>query len=592
MGKLVITGNYEWKKNLTEELSEGGFRLSGEDENVVSFHKLNVNNYNFYKDGKDYVACAGTFIYKEELGEKALSQFLEEARETEKDQLLQLRNNAIGMYVIAVRLDGVTYIFVDNKSLYQFFYYSRDSEYLATSTIYHIAQHTNARLDITEMFKYITVRGYYDRKVYFEGIKKLDRDELIVINGTSFTVEEYPVEESIWVDNGFKSTADKLEKELRNIIRIRKKVVNESILYLTGGVDSRLEYAMSVANGEKVTVGYWMGKDMITNGRTEDARISKKMAEMYGNKFKLYNISEKIDCSYDAIDKKMCNKYGEYAATYANNTKWKKMFEKLDRSIDFINFGAMAEPLKDYYHFDKVYKQPYTFEQFIRDEFCMYNVAKYIFKHDSDTIYTSVGDAVKKRFVTQKMNLRNLSFDDCGRLTAEKWYALEDGVYNFANMFCYSFPTFGMKYIHDIAVPMNVDYKRGSKMSIELTGRFCSKLLDLPYFSGHCYARLNKRTGKIKSSLFSRIRRALIPVFSDSWLFQKIVVGIIANIIWPHMRDDKDIFEINRKYLESSSIIQDFQIEINAPNSITEVDVSTYSQTVAFFLMLEQLCKK
>ena len=110
MGKLVITGNYEWKKNLTEELSESGFRLSGEDENVVSFHKLNVNNYNFYKDGNDYIACAGTFIYKEELGEKALLQFLEEARKTEKDQLLQLRNNAIGMYVIAVRLDGVTYI--------------------------------------------------------------------------------------------------------------------------------------------------------------------------------------------------------------------------------------------------------------------------------------------------------------------------------------------------------------------------------------------------------------------------------------------------------------------------------------------------
>ena len=104
--------------------------------------------------------------------------------------------------------------------------------------------------------------------------------------------------------------------------------------------------------------------------------------------------------------------------------------------------------------------------------------------------------------------------------------------------------------------------------------------------------KLKKRTGKIKSSLFSRIRRTLIPVFSDSWLFQKIVVGIIANIIWPHMRDDKSIFEINRKYLESSSTIQKHHIEVNAPNSITEVDVSVYSQTVAFFLMLDQLCKE
>lgn len=591
MGKLVITDNYEWKKSLTEELSEGGFRLSGENENIVSFHKLNMNNCNFYKDGNDCVACAGTFIYREELGEKALSHFLEDARKTEKDQLLQLRNNAIGMYVVAVRLDDVTYIFVDNESLYQFFYYSKDDEYLATSTIYHIAQHTNAGLDLEEMFKYITVRGYYDRKVYFEGCKKLDRDELIVIDGTSLTVEEHPIKESVWVDHGFKDTADKLEKELRNLIRIRKKVVHKSILYLTGGVDSRLEYAMSMANGEKVTVGYWLGRDMITNGRTEDARLSKRMAEMYGNEFKLFNVSEKIEFSYDAIDKKMCNKYGEWAASYANNTKWKKMFENLDRDIEFINFGAITDTLRDYYNFDKVYKQPYTFEQFVRDEFCRYNVAKYIFKHDSDTIYTLVGDAVKKRFVTQGMNLKNLSFEDCARMVAEKWYVLADGIYNFANMFCYSFPTTGMKQIHDIAVPMSVDYKRGSRMSIELTGRFCSRLLDVPYFSAHCYARLNKKTGKIKSSLFSRIRRTLIRVFSDSWLFQKIVVGIIANIIWPHMRDDKGIFEINRKYMESSSTIRNHYIEVNAPNSVTEVDVSVYSQTVAFFLMLDQLCK-
>lgn len=589
MGKLFVTNNMKWKRALLDEFSESGFRVCGNDNELVSFHKLNMENVNYYKEGEDCVACAGTFFYKEELGEEALKSFLADAKEIDRDSILDLRNNAVGMYVIVARIGGVTYVFVDDENLYQFFYYHKNGEYLLTNTIYHIAQQTESALDIEEMYKYISVRGYYDNAMYFEDVYKLEKDDLIVIQNSQFELRKCSNKINDIVIDGFEKTANKLEENLRDIIRIRKKHINKSILFLTGGVDSRLEYAMYVGNGENVKVGYWLGKDMITNGRKEDAKISRTLADLHGNDFELFDVSEDLEDGLEAIDRKLCNKYGEWAAIYANNTKWKKIFENLDKDIDFINFGAMAEPLRESYHFDKEYKPPYTFEQFIQDEFCMYNVSRYIFRQDSDYIHSVVGEAVKRRFVTSEMDLSNLTFADCARLVAEKWYALEDGVYNFANMFCYSFPTLGMRRIHDMAVPMDYHYKLGSKLSIELTKRFCNDLLDVPYFSAHCCAKLNRKTGKITSSLFSRVRRKIIPIFADSWFFQKIVVDVIGHMIWPHMRDDESIMETNSKYLKNSKTIEKNEIQVYKPDSMMHVDVSVYSQTVAYFMMLDQL---
>ena len=77
MGRMIVTNDHQWKDKLVEEFTESGFRLSGDDGEITVFHKLNINNENYYQEGEDCIACAGTFIYKEEIGEKALSIFLQ-----------------------------------------------------------------------------------------------------------------------------------------------------------------------------------------------------------------------------------------------------------------------------------------------------------------------------------------------------------------------------------------------------------------------------------------------------------------------------------------------------------------------------------
>ncbi len=344
---------------------------------------------------------------------------------------------------------------------------------------------------------------------------------------------------------------------------------------------------MNVFEGENVTIGYWLGKDRISNGRVEDAKLSQRMAEMFGNKFSLFDVSEDLTYSFDRIDKKQCDKYGEWVNTFANNTKWKEMFANLDEDIDFINFGAMSEPLRDDYGFAKNYKRPYSFEQFVRDEFCHLNIAEKLFKDQSGKIQEAIGNAAKCNFVTPEMDLSDLTYQDCDRLVAEQYYVLEDWAYCIANMFCYSFPTLGMKATHDVAVSMDPDYKKGSKLHIELIHRFCDELLEVPIFSRHAYAELDRRSGRITSSLFSRVRRALIPKLSGTWLFEKVAVGMLANIIWPQMKEDKSIFEICHNRLVHSKTVQKNKIEVNEPKSITEIDVTAYSSTVAFILMLD-----
>ncbi len=235
MGRMIVTNNCQWKDNLVKECEDSGFRLSGDDNNIAVFHKLNIDNENYYQDGENCIACAGTLIYKEEIGEKALRAFLHDAMEVEKEGILSLRDQAIGMYAVAMRINDITYIFVDNESIYQFFYYAKNDQYLAMPTIYHIAQQTQAELDVDNLYKWLSVRAYYDCFTCFKGVKKIERDELIVVDGNILEVEHYPMERLNWQSKDFKSVADALEKQLANIGRIRKKVFNRSILYLTGG---------------------------------------------------------------------------------------------------------------------------------------------------------------------------------------------------------------------------------------------------------------------------------------------------------------------------------------------------------------------
>lgn len=589
MGKLIVTNNENWKNRIVEEMCEVGFALSGVDSELATFYKLNVKNYNYYKDGDAVVATAGTFIYREKLGEEALKSFLDDVKRVKIDSILELRKNALGMYVVALKLNGVLYIFVDDESIYQFFYYLKEKDFFATDTLFHVGQVTGASFKTKEMQNYISVRGYYGRNTYFENTYKLSKDEIIIIDNGSIEIRKSKQIVHLTADETFDEVASTIEEKLRYITSVRKKLFNKSILFLTGGVDSRLEYSMYIANDENVDVGYWLGKDRATNGRIEDANISKMMAEMYGKEFKLFDLSEDINVGFDAIDKKMCNKYGEWAGLFANNTKYKGIFENLDTNIDFINFGAMGEPLKDDYSFDKLYTRPYSIDKFIQDDFCGYNIAEYLFNQDSSSIYESIKNDIIDSFVTPEMDTEDLTYADCSRLVAEKWYVLENWASQFANMFAYSFPTLGMREVHDIAVSMNYNYKSGSKMVIELIGRFCDKLLDVPFFSRHCYAKLNRKTGKIRSSVFSRIRRKIIPVFMDSWFFQKVVVDIIGHIIWPDMKYDESIYDCCDKYLKESKTVISQGLKVSKPASMMHVDILCYTQTVSFFLTMDQL---
>lgn len=587
MGKIVLTNNQTWRDNLDKEFSETGFIRSGQTDDCLSYHKLNIKNENFYQEGNDYIACAGTLIYKENLGRDALKQMLSDAKTSTVNDL---RNHSLGMYVVAIKIDGMTRIFCDDERMYKFFYYSDGKHYLATPTVFHIAQQTKDSLDIDEVYKYISVRGYFSEKTYFENIKVLDCDEVIEISATQdFTVKKVNLTYMHHDTSSFEKTAQELEEELRDVIRIRNKVMKKSILFMTGGVDSRLEYGLHLAAGDQVSIGYWLGKDVVTNGRKEDTKLSREITEYFGGEFHLFDVSEDIKDSFQNINQATCSKYGEHAATYSNNTKWKKIFENLDRSIDFINFGAVAAPLRDQWHFDKEYKKPYDLDQFIVDEYGQLHVASCIFKDKTNEIYKGVRDDVEKKFIQGNMNINDLTFEDCSYLTAEKQFVLEDGVYLFANLFAYSFPTLGIKRIHDIVREMDISCKRGSRISIEMTRRFCDEMFDFPYFSEHRYAFLNRKSGKIKGSLPSRMRRYLIPKLQKYWLFQKIVVEFLGNIIWPHMKENKGIFAVNERYLTQSQTIQKNNINVYVPKASTEVDPMVYSLTTAFFLTLDQL---
>lgn len=275
MGKLLLTSSPGWDDELRSAFSEAGFSESAHADfggsMLTTYKKLRVSSCNYCSEGEDYAACAGTLIYKERFGREALSELLHDARSC---SVKELRRNLLGSYVIAVKTGNNIRVFVDETHIYKAYFYAGEKDYIITTTYYHIAKVTHQPLNEEAFIGYMSRHCTMSNQTPFQNVFKICAREYLSIDIEHKTFEIIPCELNDY-NCEFTDKQEALEclfDRIKTISAIRSKFVHSYTVFLTGGLDSRLEYAIHRYNNDEVHPAYWMSQREvdITNGTPQD----------------------------------------------------------------------------------------------------------------------------------------------------------------------------------------------------------------------------------------------------------------------------------------------------------------------------------
>ena len=241
MGRLVVCN----EKNIFEKLSlsniKAGFKKSGSFEgrniNVETYSKLNITTQNYYQDGDDFVACAGTLIYKDKMGVECLRDLYNDFSE----DINKIRKNAAGMYVVAIKKGDGLYIFVDEVGTYAYHYLFKDGVFISTNTYYHIAKITQPGVDRLAFKERVLKFCNIDSATIFDDIYRLLGHQAVQINLATNKINIIEIGQNTYEFTiGTDNDAAKTFVELIGKYMKKYPVHNDGVLFSTGGVDSNV----------------------------------------------------------------------------------------------------------------------------------------------------------------------------------------------------------------------------------------------------------------------------------------------------------------------------------------------------------------
>lgn len=568
MARFILSNHMEWIEYLELINNKCGFQQSikiSEDYGFINYKKLNINNYNFYEKNGDFVACNGTMFYKEQFGYKALELLLFDFK---KIDIKKIRKNLIGTYIIIVKYLEKIYIFIDESGNYASYYFLDNKKYLITNTFYHIAKCVNASLDKMAFIEEINEYCILDNKTIFKNIYRIMYDEMIVINikNNSFSIKKIEVNNYSLDSWEFDKVVSLIAEKIMYYSRMQFLINQEKILFITGGMDSRLSLAGDMSVGVHPVLINWQGCPILMNTKFEDSKVS----ELIANKVNL--VYKEIDVS-NGIAKKMeensFDKYGEYARIYGNNKKWFGFFEENDYC--FYDFGYFGETLKGWDLLEQKYSVPMSIDNYIE---------LYMNRQVHNYINFSGKDKIKyKKYISNKihhicnkfyLNEENLRQEDCMFLYFVYRTHADTKCCNFANIFGYSFNLYSQKELIDYINQIPYEYKLNGKINLALTNYMYKPLLNIPYFS-HCQYMIFKEKLNIlvkKVSIKSKLKKQISIILNEE-LIEKI-----KNYIYP-----KQNFEIQRDYI---SFIDKIENEIGLTNLIDEKTFSDITDYLSF----------
>ena len=584
MGKLLITNTSEWDDQLRECYRNAGFQenvhLKCENTRITAYRKLKIDNENVFICEDDFAVSSGTLFYKEKFGQEALELLYNDAKDM---TVTELRRNMLGTFVVAIKIKDTVRVFLDETHTYAFYYYYDGTRFLMTNTFYHIEKCVKQPIHGDAFLERCVRTGTIGLQTPFYNVLKLSAKQAAILHVRTGTFELMTCELNDYSCSfaNREEAARCLFDRAEDISRVRSRYLHAPRLFLTGGVDSRLELSMFLHNGERVQVAYWMGSNCVTNGTEQDWEIVRHIAQSSGIPFTLCDVSETVDQSLSQITPQKCDRYGEYASIYACNSKWFEIFENMN-GVDSLEFGFFGEVLRPMGILDSHYHEPYSIDCFIPDVYCRSNSEKYILS--SESFY----DFVKEEMTALGFSSSALTKDEAFKLFGMSRFDASFVRCNFANMFAYSFPILPHKSIMDANFAIPYAWRDGDWFSLKLTEMMWPDLLKLPYYSHHHAAIYNPSTGRLEfqnNPLRSLAKKAV---------YQMGLIGFYKkNLEWAFKRSNEDtaIFAVCKKTLKESKALAETSLQVIDTKNWSGYELPEMATIAACVAVLDSLKK-
>ena len=576
MGKILLTNCKEWNDNLKKIYEQTGFSISGETNVMTIYKKKKVNNENFFEFNGDYVAIAGTLIYREKMGKEALRLIYDDSA---KREIKELRKDMFGTYVCAIKRRDVVKVFVDETETYALYYMNENSNYIVTNTYYHIAKCIRTEL-IFNVFLENGIRGgIFGNLTPYKDVFRLRANEYIEINLCCNACRICKVELNDYKKE-FKNEEDAIEILKKNAERIEKiysKYIKGHVIFTTGGLDSRLELALHLLNGTDVSLGYWKGEDSITNGTIPDMKIGKKIAQKEKLKYILYDVTEDFSNSLSSINEKNCDKYGEYAAIYTHNKKWFQILNSFDTSIQSLRYGYGGEFVRGTSEIFSLKKNKRNIDDFVKFVYCRSGIEKYIIVYDE--IYQSIKKGIKLCFdINEK---KSLTLEQCEFLFDYSRFHSDCNISALINMYYYSYPVFMDKKSWDIICSMKQNWKKNSRISVKLLKEWNESLLEIPIYSHHHIMKYDKNKCELKDTLKYKFLKQLQNKMLNTKVYDVLYINWLKKRLKPHTERNQELLDLCIKRLKESPTIMSEKVEIKEPDVCKGFDVTALAEFTA-----------
>ena len=585
MGKLLLTNNRLWFEELRsdfENLFFENFSYREDDVFLTVYNKMNIKSENFYKYNNDFSIGIGTLIYNEKMGAEALRLMIEDSK---TKSIKELRLKMLGSYAVLIKNDHGIDVFLDETHTYYLYYYTDGKSYILTNTYWHIGKVVKAEINEVQMLEQGVRRCIMSNSTPFKGVFKLSAREAIHIDlmNNSFKIITIELNDYHKSFQSGSEAVDAILREIKEISSIRSKYIDKCLHFLTGGIDSRLEAAVNIYNDDSLIFGYWMGKDLLTNGTSNDVKIVKDISQYYGIEYKLYDVCEDFKVSLASITKSKCKTFGEFAGNYVGNTKLFNIFENIS-DCNWCGFGYLGETMRPLSELDRSCTSDYSIKKFIQDVYCRTGLENIFYL---EGFYEHIED----EFVNI-LNLKNntkIDIDSAFKLFSYSRYDADSYMNNFVNMFMYSFPIFGQKRIADLIDSLQYSWLEGDFISISLMKQLNEELLLFPIYSHHREYAYDKNTSTMQKNYKYEILDRLKQLFKDTPIYKLLYLKWLHKYIRPQSATNNDICLECASQIDNISILKDVSYKIKFNGEWNGIDIGTLARFVADLKVLDKI---
>lgn len=587
MGKIVLSNNMEWMRSLHSCFQESFSTSFLKDEGIFhvhSYRKICTQEDNYFQDGNNYVVVVGTVFYKGMCGKDSLEQLLKDSQTKDTSAL---RKEMIGSYAVVLKVEDTIRIFLDETHTYHLYYYLDGKNFVLTNTYWHIANVVGLGIDEAPLIEKGVRNGILSNRTPIDKVFKLGAREMIEIN---LKTQEIGIKEVKLNDyHRDYSTLDEavgdVAKSIEKIATIRSHNIKNCMHFLTGGIDSRVEAAIHLWAGDKLTFAYWKGEDALTNGTSEDYQVVTSIAREKNIPFKFIDVSEEFSDSLGSIDYNKCKKYGEYAAVYSGNTKITSLFEQATE-YDWVGFGYLGESMRPLGALDDSYHNDFSILDFVKKVYCRTGIEKLF---ELDGFYEFVSNEILDLPIR---NNETLSIDDSFRIFSFSRFDADCYMNNFSNMFLHNFPIFGQKEIADKIDSIHYKWFSNEVFSLKMVDHFDKTLLEKTIFSHHREFSFDKRTFTMKKSYKYLFLDKMKKIFKDTFVYKNLYLKWLHVYIRPQSSKNEEIANECIKRIENIALLRNSSINVKFDGAWDGTDVGTLAQFVSELIILDKLGEK